>query len=188
MGFWESTLSSAIGSFVAIIGAYGVAKWQLSKSQKQINTQFYIRFNEAQVYINQFDREVEEILNITRGNERRFARIVLSEHNFKELKENWEIAIRIINPEIEEKELDDFVVVLSKINQNAPLDYYKELNGMIFEMAVIYNLLLKDCKYLVGDLPRKIDTGFFMNKNLTLPFMIKRFRKKYKRMKKKLKI
>ncbi|MGE1112168.1 hypothetical protein ACQJ0K_10430 [Priestia megaterium] len=186
MGFWESTFSSAIGSFVGVGGAFWVAKWQLNKTQKQTHTQFYIRFNEAQIYLNNFEREVEEILEITQSDIRKGARILLSKDDFVKLRENIDIAVQLINNEIEENDLDDFVTILTKINKHAPSSCYKDMNDLFFWMVNTYNSLLSDCKYLVSNLPPKMDAGY--GKELPAHFSIKLFRKKYKKMKKKLKI
>ena len=188
MGFWMSTLSTSMGAFIGVLGAYFIAKWQMNKTQRLNSNAFYVRFNEAQIYINNFDNEVEEILKMIQGGMRRNARILLSKDDFVELREHIEIAIRIINPEIEEKELDDFIVVLGKINQYAPIAYYKDMNGLFFDMVYIYNSLLSECENLVMDLPKKMDIGFFNYKSLTLNFLTKKFRKKYKKMQRKLKI
>ncbi|UFU00163.1 hypothetical protein KO561_04225 [Radiobacillus kanasensis] len=64
MEFWMSTLSSAIGAFVGILGAIGIAKWQMNRSHKLNNIQFYIRFNDAQIYINGFNEKVDRILEL----------------------------------------------------------------------------------------------------------------------------
>lgn len=186
MGFWESTLSSALGGFVGILGAYFIASWQIKESQKFNNIPFYIQFNEAQLHINRFIEEVQKILEHTEGVERINARLLLTENNYLELKKNLQLTIKTINKDIKEVDFNNFVEHLGKFNQYAPLHYYKDLNFLIFSMAIIYNLLLEDSKYLIEDVSPKIDIP--MSKGLSLSRILKKFRKKYKKMKKKLKI
>jgi hypothetical protein len=168
MGFWMSTLSSAIGAFVGILGAIGIAKWQMNRSHKLNNIQFYIRFNDAQIYINRFSEKVDSILEFTERN-RKHGRIFLNKHDFLEMRESLESAIKTVNKEIDEVDFDNFIDELGKVNQYAPVVYYKELNFLFFSMAILYNLLLSECKYLVNDLPKKIDMATL--KGLTIRFI-----------------
>jgi hypothetical protein len=186
MGFWEDTLSSSIGSFIGILGAYGVAKWQMGKTHKLNNVQFYLQFNDAQIYINRFERKIAEIIKKTQGTERKHARILLHKRDFIELREYIELTIKTLNYDIKEVNFDNFTEELGKINRFAPIAYYKDLNFLIFSMAIIYNLLLFDCRNLINDLPKRIE--FPMLNNLSIQFMVKKFRSKYKKMKSKLKV
>jgi hypothetical protein len=186
MEFWISTLSSAIGAFVGVLGAFLIARWQIDRGQKLSNNPFYLRFNEAQIYINRFNEKVDRIIRLTQGAERNNARILLSKLDFLELKETIELTIKTINKDLEEVDFNKFVEDLGTYNQNAPLVYYKDLNFLLLGMVCVYNLLLEDCKYLLMNLPDKIDMP--MLKGLKLNFILKKFRKKYNKMLKKLKI
>jgi hypothetical protein len=186
MGFWMSTLSSAIGAFVGVLGAFFIARWQIDKGQKLNNIPFYLQFNSAQIHINQFNEKVDRIINLTEGVERSHARILLTKYDYLGLKENLELAIKTVNKEFEEVDFNKFVEQIGEFNKNAPLVYYKDLNFLFLSMALIYNLLIEDSKSLVKDLPKKIDIP--MVKGLSLGFILKKFRKKLNRMKKKLKI
>ncbi|MGG3447359.1 MULTISPECIES: hypothetical protein [Bacillus cereus group] len=186
MSFWMNTLSGTIGSFVGVLGAMGIAKWQMNKTQKLGNNSYYLHFNIAQIYIDRFDNRVEEILSLTEGAKRRDARILLHKHDYIKLKEDLELAIKTVNKDMTDINFEKFPEELGKINQNAPLIYYKDLNFIYFSMAIIYNLLIQDARYLVDELPNRI--GIDMNKNLSSRFMLKKFRSRYKKMKKKLKV
>jgi hypothetical protein len=186
LDFWTSTLSSAIGSFVGILGAFFIAKWQINKGQKLENNPYYFQFNEAQIHINSFYENVKKILEITESADRRNARILLSEIHFLDLKKNLELTIKTLNKEIREVNFNNFIEQIMILNQNAPLAYYRDLNSLIIEMAWIYNLLIKECKNLVMDLPSEIDIP--MGDSLSLNLILKRFRQNYKKMKKKLKV
>ncbi|UFU00164.1 hypothetical protein KO561_04230 [Radiobacillus kanasensis] len=102
------------------------------------------------------------------------------------MRESLESAIKTVNEEIDEVDFNNFIEELSKFNQYAPIAYYKELNFLFFSMAMLYNLLLVECRYLVSDLPKRIDMATL--KGITIRFMLKKFRKKYKKMQRKLKI
>ncbi|PGZ95179.1 hypothetical protein COE51_21360 [Bacillus pseudomycoides] len=185
--FLGNTLSSSIGSFVGVVGAYTIARWQLNKSQRDNNTLYYIRFNEAQIYINQFEEEIENILFFTLGKERKIARKVLTDNDFINLKQNLELTVKVMNPELENEEITNFIILLNQINQTAPLSLYKEMNDLFFWMAIIYNNLRKDCENLIDDeLPESLDLGY--SNEISINLALKRFRKKYKKMKRKLKI
>lgn len=119
----ESTLSSAIGAFVGVIGVFIIARWQMNKSQRLSNIPFFIKFNNAQLYINRFDEKVEKILAITQGEKRAQARILLIKHDFIELKENIERAIKEINSDISEADFKNFVEDLGSFNKDAPVAY-----------------------------------------------------------------
>lgn len=186
MDFWSSTLSSSIGAFVSVGGAYFIANWQLNRAQKDNNTLYYLRFNEAMIYINNFDNKVDDILHWTSGKERKFAREALSKNDFINLKENLEMAIKVMNPELADKEINEFAILLNQINQTAPLSIYKEMNGLFFWMGVIYNNLRKDCVNLVEDMPVSLDFGFF--REIATNKALKQFSRKYKKLKRKLKI
>lgn len=186
MGFWDSTLSSAIGSFVGVIGAFSIAKWQINKTHKLNNIPFYLKFNNAQIYINKFNREVDWILKNTEGVERKHARTCITKLDFLELKQSIELTIKTLNDDVEEVSFEKFSVELIKINKYAPLMYYKDLNFLILSMAIIYNALHSDCKYLVIDIPKKIDTGSLQSRSAR--FALKKFKRRYKRMKKKFDI
>ncbi|WP_193065138.1 hypothetical protein [Oceanobacillus oncorhynchi] len=185
MGFWLSTLSSAVGAFVGILGAFIIAKWQMNKSHKMNNIQYYMQFNNAQIYIDRFERRVNKILEYTET-ERHHGRILLNNHDFLDLRNNLSLAIKEVNKDIETVNFDNFVEELSVYNKYAPLTFYKELNFLFFSMAKIYNLLLFDCRYMVSDLPEKIEIPF--SKGLTIHFMLKKFRRRYKKMQRRLKI
>jgi hypothetical protein len=186
MGFWGDTISSSIGSFIGIIGAYRVAKWQMDKTHKLNNVQFYFQFNDAQIHINRFEEKVDEIIKQTQGKERKYARILLHSSDFHELKKCIELTIKTLNLEIKDVDFNKFPEELGEINRFAPLAYYKDLNFLVFSMAIIYNLLLFDCRNLVERLPNKIQ--FPMVYTLSIPFIIKKFKSRYKKMKSKLKI
>ncbi|MET3658596.1 hypothetical protein [Sporosarcina psychrophila] len=186
MGFWMSTLSSAIGSFVSVLGALIIAKWQINKTYRMNNIPFYLKYNEAQMHINNFIWKVDYILKNTEGVERKDARKNLAEYDFLELKESIELTIKTLNDEFEEVDFGNFSEELIKINKYAPLRHYKDLNFLIFSMAVIYNALRLDCKYLVNDMPQTINLG--MVRNYPARFTAKRFNKRYKKLKKELRI
>ncbi|OLO28129.1 hypothetical protein BTR23_18670 [Alkalihalophilus pseudofirmus] len=188
MDFWGNTISSAIGAFVGVGGAFVIARWQLNRAEKQNNYQYFLRFNEAQIYINNFERKIEEIIDITQSGNRGSGRFLLSRDDFLLLKEDMDTAIRVLNPKLEEIELENFSVSLGKINENAPIVLYKEMNGLFFSMAILYNLLLEDCRNLVNDIPDRVDLGYFNYRGLSLQFMVNNFKKKYKKMKRKLKV
>jgi hypothetical protein len=186
MGFWDTTLSSAIGSFVGVIGAYLIAKWQIEKGLKFSNNGFYFRFNYAQIHINRFNAIVDMILENTQGVERTHARETLSAQYFVDLKKEIELALKTLNKEIEEIDFNNFVEELVTIVQNAPLPFYRDFYALFFGMAFIYNLLLEDCRHIVMDIDVATRIDIPMHSNRSLNYINKKFRKKYRKMSKKL--
>jgi hypothetical protein len=185
MEFWLSTLSSAIGALVGIVGALWIARWQSNKSHRLNNAQFYMQFNEAQIYINKFEEKMNKIIKYTEE-ERKHARIFLDKNDFKELRTYLEEAIKKMNIQNDDFDLDNFVIEFGKINQAAPLDYYKDLNFILLSMAIIYNMLLFDCRNLVHDLPDRIKMLNF--EGVTLRFILKKFRRRYGKLQRELKL
>ncbi|RXY98546.1 hypothetical protein [Fictibacillus sp. S7] len=186
MGFWMSTLSSCIGSFVGLVGAIFIAIWQVKKAQKLNNIPFYLDFNKAQIYINRYIEKVEEILSKTQGIERKNARKLLSQNDYVYLKENLELAIKTVNKEIKQVDFKNFSEVVLEINLNAPLTYYKDLNFLFFTMAVMYNFVINDSKNIVRNLPPKI--GLYFANDLPILFILRKFKQRYKKLKKQMKI
>ncbi|AZU60111.1 hypothetical protein [Neobacillus mesonae] len=189
MGFWMSTLSTSIGAFIGVLGAYIIAKWQMGKAHKMNNMPFYIQFNEAQININRFNEKVDKILNYTQTAERKYARIHLSHVEFNELKEEITNTIKTLNPEFESVDFKNFHVDLGKIAKNAPLGYYTDISWLILSMVLIHDLLLKECKNILMYPPEPLDYRNFHYMNQTSYLkIIKSHRKKYKMLKKKMNI
>jgi hypothetical protein len=188
MGFWESTLSSAIGSIIGILGAFIIAKWQMNKSQKLNNIPFYIQFNNALLYINNFNEKVEKIINIIEGEKRSKARFVLTKREYIDLQKCIELAIKELNSDITEIDFKNFIEGFAEYNKYAPVAYYKDLNFLFLSMAIVYNLILEDSKYLIKDLPDKIDIPIYNRRQSLLRFWLKIFRRKYKYVQRKFKI
>lgn len=185
MNFWMSTLSTSIGAFVGVIGAYGIAKMQIEKTQRENHAEYYHRFNLARYYINEFDEKAKEIIYILQE-ERKYARKILTTNDFIEMRGNLTSAIKIINPQTTDQDVANFIVTFGKINIKAPLPLYRDTNDMFFWMGVIYNNLLHDSRNLVMHLPESI--LIHSAHKVPINVAVKRFRKKYSRLKKVLKI
>jgi len=189
MGFWMSTLSTSIGAFIGVLGAYFIAKWQMGKAHKMNNMPFYIQFNEAQININRFNERVDKILKYTQTAERKYAWIHLSHVDFIELEKEITNTIQTLNPEFEEVDYENFHVDLGKIAKNAPLGYYTDINWLIFTMVLIHDLLLKECKYILKHSPKPLDYRNIHHMNqMSYLKIIKSHRKKYKMLQKKMNI
>lgn len=189
MGFWLSTLSSTVGSFVGIAGAFFIAQYQLNKTHKMNNMPFYIQFNDAQININRFNEKVDKILKYTQTTERKHARIFLSHVDFNELKEEVIHTIQKINPEMENIDFINLHIDLGKISKNAPLGHYTDINWLIFSMVLIHDLLLRECKNILMHPPRYLDyrSIAYINQSSSIK-IINSHKKKYKMLKKKMDI
>ncbi len=177
-----------LGSFLGGMATWLIASWQINKTQKLNNIQFYIQFNKAQIYINRFNEKVDRNIELTQGPKRANARILLNGSDYLELRNDLEQAIKTVNKDLTKVNFKEFVFELGEYNQYAPLVYYRDLSFVFFGMALVYNLLLEDSQYLVDDLPERIEIPRSpFGQQLSLSFILKSFRRKYKKMVKKLK-
>ncbi|WP_167834012.1 hypothetical protein [Mesobacillus selenatarsenatis] len=177
-----------LGSFLGGIATWLIAMWQINKTQKLNNIQFYIQFNKAQIYINRFNEKVDNIMELTQGPKRGSARILLNGNDYLELKNDLELAIKTVNKDLTKVDFKEFVFELGEYNQYAPLAFYRDLSYVFFEMALVYNMLLEDSQYVVDDLPERIEIPRSpFGQQLSLSFILKSFRRTYKKMERKLK-
>ncbi|MDP9740677.1 UNVERIFIED_ORG: hypothetical protein QFZ59_002507 [Bacillus sp. B2I3] len=185
MGFWMTTLSGIIsgvfGAFIGVLGALGIAYWQLKK--QSMTNEFYTNHLKMQFYLDEFEEEAERILDII-TQDRKNARTRLNLISFDSLKEYAELAIKSMNPNLE----DDHVILHSFNRdygswiESVPPRYYKESAKLCFYMAYIYSFLVYECRNLIDGLPAPVFPG---RKNMSdFYYLLKKFRKLRKKMQK----
>ncbi|WP_336822959.1 hypothetical protein [Sporosarcina sp. USHLN248] len=178
-------IGASIGGLFTLIGV----EISLKHTQAMNYGRFYLHFNKAQIHINRFIRKSRVISEKLGGIERSQLRFMFLEHDIDELKAEIENTIMSLNKEIGKIDFDNFIDNLLDINENAPIEYYQDLNFIIYTMISIYNSLIYDAKYLVHPRPRTIVAGLSISGN-SFPHhkQIRLLEKRYKTIKKRMKI
>lgn len=176
-------LTAFIGAIAGGMFTFAGVLYTTKETKKSAYGRYYLQFNISQIYVSNFIIKSEAMISLLLGVDRKYARYTISAQDFFELRENIEKTIISLNNEIEKVDFNKFDMDIHKVNQNAPLEYYKDLNFLIFVMANIYNSLLDDAKYLVHKPPKAINLGYFRSE-VPLNKQLLHLKKRYKKVEK----
>ena len=179
-------LGAVVGGLFTLIGV----NISLRHTQAMNYGRFYLHFNKAQVHLNRFIRKSTLISEKLGGVERPDIRFMVIGYEYEELKKDIELTIKALNKDMESIDFENFADSMLDINENAPIEYYYDMNFIIITMISIYNSLLADSKYLVVNLPGQISFSALSLMGISLPHQkqIKLLKRRYKKIKKKMKL
>lgn len=179
-------LGATLGGLFTFLGV----NISLKYTRRMNYGRFYLHFNKSQIYINSFLIESEFISEKLRGFERSELRFLHFNEDLNDLKMYIDSTIKTLNKDISEIDYNHLDVVILDINENAPIEYYYDMNFIIIIMADIYNSILKDGKYLINDKPDPINFNNINRINTGKPHskQVKILEKRYKKVKRNMKL
>jgi len=181
---YRDLLTAFIGAIAGGIFTFGGVVFSMKHNQRLNYSRFYLQFHRTQIHIERFLYKTD-ILSAKLSRDRNDIQIAFNKFDFIELREDIESTIISLNKEIKEVDLDNFVNVLGDINENAPLEYYFDLNFILFAMVNIYNGIREDSKYLVKELPNSIGS---IRTSMPHQKQLKLLKKRLKKIRKKMAI
>lgn len=175
-------IGSLFGGIITIIGVY----WTIKFTRKMSHTKFLLNYSEARVHINNFIQYAELVHNLQNSKERNKSDFLYF-NSFNEMYKDFHFALKKLNDSYNKDNIQPIYETLRLVNESAPYDLYKDLNGLIVRMATIYNSLSKEVyAYLPEKGVMKIEID--LSSNETLNKQLIRLKKRYKKINRKLKI